>query len=218
MRYMIVSRGDYMESVEKYVYFNGLKFTRDDKTGYYLNSTIGKRLHRYVWEYHHGLIPKGYHVHHIDHNKSNNDISNLELMNGKRHVTLHGLERAKNHYEAMVENLDVNARPKAIDWHKSQDGRAWHKEHYEQMKEKLHKTEGKQCKQCGVSFEGRPYSKFCSEKCKAKWRRDNGLDDIEKVCEHCGEIFTSNKYAKKRFCSRSCAVKQRHKDNENQSY
>lgn len=217
MRCMIVSRGGYMENAEKYIYFNGLKFTRDDKTGYYLNSTIRKRLHRYVWEFHHGPMPKGYHIHHIDYNKSNNDISNLELMHGKRHVTLHGLERAKEQYEKMVENLDINARPKAIEWHKSQDGRAWHKEHYERTKEKLHKTERKQCEQCGDFFEGRPYNKFCSNKCKAKWRRDNGLDDIEKVCEYCGKTFTSNKYAKKRFCSRSCAIKQRHKNNENQS-
>ena len=41
---------------EKYQYFNGLKFTRDDKTGYYLNSTIRKRMHRYVWEFYNGQI------------------------------------------------------------------------------------------------------------------------------------------------------------------
>ena len=57
----------------KFAYFNGLKFTRDDKTGYYLNSTIRKRLHRCVWEYYNGEIPKGYHIHHKDNDKSNND-------------------------------------------------------------------------------------------------------------------------------------------------
>ena len=51
----------------KYQYFNGLKFTRDDKTGYYLNSTIEKRMHRYVWEFYNGPIPKGYDIHHDEH-------------------------------------------------------------------------------------------------------------------------------------------------------
>lgn len=206
-----------MENMGKYVYFDGLKFTRDDKTGYYLNSTIRKRLHRYVWEYHHGPIPKGYHIHHMDHNKSNNDISNLELMHGKRHITLHGLERAREHYDEMKENLNVNARPKANEWHGSEVGRAWHKEHYEQMKDKFHAREEKICEQCGTTYQGRPYNKFCSNKCKAKWRRDSGLDDIEKACEQCGKTFTSNKYGKKRFCSRGCAARARRKNNENQS-
>ena len=40
----------------------------------------GKRLHRTVWEFHNGTIPKGYHVHHKDGNRSNNAIENLTLM------------------------------------------------------------------------------------------------------------------------------------------
>ena len=37
----------------------------------------GKRLHRAVWEYFHGPIPKGYHIHHMDGNRANNNIENL---------------------------------------------------------------------------------------------------------------------------------------------
>ena len=56
---------------EKFQFFDGRKFTRDEKTGYYLCSTkdlIGsrKRMHVYVWEYYNGLVPEGYHIHHID--------------------------------------------------------------------------------------------------------------------------------------------------------
>ena len=65
----------------KEIWFNGIKFTKDDKTGYYLNSSIRKRLHRYVWELHYGEIPEGYHIHHIDFDKSNNDISNFYCNN-----------------------------------------------------------------------------------------------------------------------------------------
>ena len=196
--------------MEKYQYFNGLKFTRDDKTGYYLNSTIRKRLHRYVWEYYNGEIPEGYHVHHIDHDKSNNDISNLELVEGKKHVTMHSTERALIEYEALVENLDNNARPKAIEWHGSSEGREWHKEQYEKYLGKWIKRKViKKCEQCGSEFEtiDNGKSKFCSNKCKAKWRRESGIDDEIRTCKLCGGEFTINKYSKAKYCSRSCSKK-----------
>lgn len=34
----------------KYQEYNGVIFCRDEKTGYYLNSTLRVRMHRYVWE------------------------------------------------------------------------------------------------------------------------------------------------------------------------
>ena len=82
---------EYKEN-NKYAYFNNNKFTRDDKTGYYLSSLInGKRyrLHRYVWEYYNGTIPKGYDIHHKDHNKLNNHYTNLEGLTNSEHVRKH---------------------------------------------------------------------------------------------------------------------------------
>ena len=73
----------------KHQFFNGIKFTRDERTGYYLNSTIRKRMHRYVWEFYNGTIPKGYEIHHKDRNKANNSISNLEIMQKGKHSSLH---------------------------------------------------------------------------------------------------------------------------------
>ena len=70
-------------------HFNGLHFTRDDTTGYYLNSTIQKRMHRYVWEFYNGEIPAGCEIHHKDHNPANNDIDNLELMTAQNHRKYH---------------------------------------------------------------------------------------------------------------------------------
>lgn len=191
--------------MDKYIYFDGLKFTRDDKTGYYLNSTIRKRLHRYVWEYHNGEIPKGYHVHHADHDKSNNDISNLVLVNPSEHASYHGDIRAETEREKIIENLDKNARPKASEWHRSEEGREWHKKLYEETKEKLHEKTELTCEQCGDTFEGIKRSRFCSNKCKAKWRRDSGIDDEVRNCEYCGKEFTVNKYSKAKCCSRTCS-------------
>lgn len=46
-------------------------------------------LHRLIWEKHNGEIPKGYQIHHIDGNKLNNDISNLQLISAEEHTRLH---------------------------------------------------------------------------------------------------------------------------------
>ena len=94
---------------EKIQYFNNVKFVRDDKTGYYLNSTLRKRMHRYVWEYYNGEIPKGFQIHHIDHDKSNNDISNLEMISRSKHAKIHANERVRDCYDEVVENLNKTA-------------------------------------------------------------------------------------------------------------
>lgn len=49
-------------------------------------------LHRDVWEAHFGLIPDGYAIHHKDHDKENNDISNLELLTPSEHQRRHHAE------------------------------------------------------------------------------------------------------------------------------
>lgn len=41
--------------------------------------------HRAVWEEVNGKIPAGCHIHHIDGNKSNNCLSNLQMMEGREH-------------------------------------------------------------------------------------------------------------------------------------
>lgn len=53
-------------------------------------------VHHIVMCEHLGLteIPKGFCVHHLDGDKTNNDISNLELMSISAHARLHLLERA----------------------------------------------------------------------------------------------------------------------------
>ena len=187
-------------------YFNDLKFTRDDKTGYYLNSTIRKRLHRYVWEYYNGDIPKGCEIHHKDLNKENNDISNLVLMTKEKHAMYHANNNVASRYEEMVNNLNENARPKAIEWHKSNEGREWHKI---QGKERYDKREYKKytCEMCNKEFERNSInpSKFCSGKCKSAWRRKQGLDNEERVCKICNSTFITNKYSKALTCSNSCA-------------
>lgn len=187
--------------------FDGHKFRRDKKTGYYLCSTLHVRLHRYVWEYFNGAIPKGYHIHHIDGNKANNDISNLAMMNEREHEQLHGAIMSEEQRQWRRDNLARAARPKASEWHGSAAGHEWHKAQYARSLGTV-KERHFACEMCGKPFVSKvTTSRFCSNPCKSKWRREAGLDNVERICPFCGTAFTSNKYSGAKFCSRSCARK-----------
>src|SRR5438067_6461268 len=61
----------------------------------------GVRLHIAVWTYHHGDVPDGWHIHHIDEDRSNNDPTNLECLTlikhlGGRHGAASGLRGRKS--------------------------------------------------------------------------------------------------------------------------
>lgn len=45
--------------------------------------------HHIVWEAAYGPIPEGYQIHHIDHNKKNNDLDNLALLTVSDHQKTH---------------------------------------------------------------------------------------------------------------------------------
>lgn len=182
----------------KYITYNGLRFCRDDKTGYYLNSTIRKRLHRYVWECEVGPIPKGCQIHHIDGNKANNDLSNLAIMTATGHQRLHGQEEAR---KARARENVKKAVQYAPAWHRSEAGLKWHSEH---AKGHTMPRTPRKCEYCGNIFDGIKHQRFCSNKCKAAWRRRTGKDDIQRTCEYCGKVFTTSKYKKVKFCSREC--------------
>lgn len=198
---------------EKRVVYNGFKFTRDDQTGYYLSTALingkRKRLHRYIWEIHNGTIPKGYSIHHIDEDKINNDISNLELMKSGRHSRLHHIELITDEQkERRRKNLADSARPVASKWHRSKEGRIWHKKHYLKSIGEIPKQEYI-CQYCEKPFMSKPNGKniFCSSNCKSANRRASGVDDVERVCQICRSKFTTNKYSKASTCSKECRGK-----------
>lgn len=197
------------ECDSKFIYLDGYKFTRDERTGYYRCDALRKRLHQYVWERNNGKIKENQHIHHIDGNKKNNHISNLQKLSASEHMILHGEELTEEERSSRRDNLNVNARPMANEWHSSVEGRKWHKHQYELTKDKLHEKHVKECEQCGETFENIKRSKFCSNKCKSEWRRKQGLDNIEKECEFCGNKYITNKYYKSKTCSRSCSNRNR---------
>lgn len=196
----------------KQVIVDGIKFTRDERTGYYLGSKKidGRRprLHVYIWEKYNGSIPKGFLIHHKDHNKNNNDISNLMLIPKGKHSEHHINEYIKEHFNEMINNLNENARPEATEWHKSEKGKEWHKRNYEKIKDKFHQKEKYTCEYCGKEFETlKGKNRFCSNNCKSAWRRKEGLDNETRMCIICGREFITNRYSKAKTCSAECRGK-----------
>lgn len=168
----------------------------------------GVRLHRFVWEYFAGEpVPDGCHVHHEDRDRSNNQYENLCLVDAEDHLSYHTWLR----YEEMPEEerslLTFVAQEQARAWHGSEDGHEWHREHFEKcLREIFARREERVCESCGKVYDSiaRKDARFCSNNCKSQWRRDEGLDDVEKTCPECGKVFVANMYAKAVHCSRAC--------------
>lgn len=190
--------------------YNGYLFRRDKKTGYYLSGKKiedkRKRLHIYVYETEKGSIPKGYAVHHIDFDKNNNDISNLMLLTRSEHERLHGRCLTDEQKQRRRDNLNDRARPKAIEWHKSKEGKKWHSKHGKDVFCNL-PIKTYKCSYCGKEFQTKnAYSKtsntFCSNNCKSAFRRASGIDNIKRECAICGAEFTTNKYSYAKYCEK----------------
>lgn len=168
----------------------------------------GKRLHRSVWEYFNGEIPEGYHVHHIDEDRANNEIENLSLMPGPEHLSHH--MNSDERLKFARENIK-NAIAAAPEWHRSAEGRAWHSDHAKEVAENIAPHE-EYCVMCHKSFFTKDYRKgnhFCGNNCKSAWRRATGVDDETRLCPACGRTFSANKYSRAVCCCRECAVKKR---------
>lgn len=65
----------------------------DQDTGYKRIYISGNRIyeHQYIWELHNGIIPENCVIHHIDGNKLNNNISNLQCISRSEHNKIHNL-------------------------------------------------------------------------------------------------------------------------------
>lgn len=66
--------------------YDGKKFTLRNSGYYSLTTNDRKLMHRYVWEKEVGPIPDGYDIHHLDEDKENNKLSNLECLPKPEHT------------------------------------------------------------------------------------------------------------------------------------
>lgn len=157
--------------------FNGIMYYKKTN-GYYQCAITKKRdkqgieryLHRAVWKFYKGDIPKGMQIHHIDENKDNNDISNLALLTAKEHMKHHNTsERLTKWWHS---EYGKKANKKGIKlaklWHASEDGYKWHSEHQKESIKKMVIEE--LCKECGkvfTTFKDKRHQYIC-RKCRDK--------------------------------------------------
>lgn len=159
----------------------------------------GRRLHVAVWAAHNGgEPPKGFHVHHKDGDRANNQPDNLELLRAGEHMS--------HHHKGVSTTVSPQALEEAAKWHRSDAGRLWHLEHYRLCADKIHTKGDFVCDQCGVQFSAQVTgaNRFCSNWCKTKHRFLSGVDDVERSCSVCDATFMVNRYRKTRTCGRQC--------------
>lgn len=147
-----------------------------DGVSYYLCGQYfqrkGKRLHRTVWEYHNGPIPEGCDIHHVDGDRSNNDISNLQLLKESEHHSKHMNEPERK--EKSREDIKIAAEYSKA-WHKTDKGFKFHSEHAKEYWEKA-PMKMYTCTYCGKEFQtrhvyGKEQNTFCCAKHKSYWSR-----------------------------------------------
>lgn len=151
-------------------YFNGKPFRLQKGERYFNNGA--KKMHVFVWEYHNGQkVPKGFHIHHIDGNSKNNRIENLELVEGKKHLSEHAKSRVKKNPE-FFKDFQKKGIAKAPEWHKSPEGIEWHKEHAKKCNFGTFDYGIKKCEECDGEYSAKTkYQRFCHNNCKAKSNR-----------------------------------------------
>ena len=128
-------------------------------------------LHRIIWVDKNGEVPKNCHIHHIDENTLNNDISNLECLTRSEHVKKHN--DLWNNTTKNLEHLK-SIQPLSAKWHSTVEGKEWHVAQAKQSWVGRKKEKTSVCLVCHKNFLSYiANSKYCSKKCSSKyWTRE----------------------------------------------
>lgn len=165
------------------------------------------RLHEEVWKAAHGPIPPGHDIHHANFDHDDNRLVNLVCLPSGRHQALHVEHRRTN---GLFPTPTPYARAKAAEWHRSPEGLEWHRQHAENIGLGRGEERELACEQCGEAFTtnaSHNQARFCSNRCKTAWRVAAGIDDIDYTCGWCDVEFRASRYAKRKYCTKSCAAK-----------
>lgn len=205
------------------VWFNGIKFTRYPESRHasarnYFHAHWRQKkhgyttLHRAVWEHHYGPVPKDCHIHHRDHDRSNNDISNLVCLTSSEHSALHYPEKVISNKESL-RAASAKGRSGVEQWRKSDAGREFYTTFGVTTRfQKGHELPIRQliCPECGINFETRCVTgKFCTTKCGQAHRYRNSLF-ASITCLHCHKTVAVPKVRSTgKYCSYKCAYADR---------
>lgn len=135
-----------------WVEFNGERYYRDDDGYYKASRSRGRHLlHRDIWEAEHGPIPDGWHVHHRDHDRGNNDPANLIALSRVQHKAEHGV------YGACVATPEQRSTYNKAAWQHRQPRTVT-------------------CLACGVEFQSTGMrATFCTKPCRRRYyQRERG--------------------------------------------
>jgi len=84
----MIDNGNYLVSDTGLCYSNKMKRFIGSVNNGYIITTLGS-IHKLVYETFIGPIPEGYDVHHINHNRQDNRLENLCLIEHKKHSKIH---------------------------------------------------------------------------------------------------------------------------------
>ena len=144
---------------QKHKKFNGMKFYKDNKNGYYY-CLLG--LHQAMWIHHFGEIREGYSIHHKDCKKENNSIFNLQALDRDDHAQIHGKLSALKTFKCVVCGKEYKAKERGTNLTCSSACRA-----RKNSKGFVDVKEERICIICGKKFKSRKYrdTKTCSQHC-----------------------------------------------------
>ena len=196
-----------------FVMFNGEKFRKDKRTGYYWTTAIPRKsLHLSVFEFYGGVRPDEFELHHLDFDKENNNVENIICISKKYHKKIHTDHRREKYNGKWNEDNIKKAREGLKRWYNSDDYQEWKKRTLPKRIEDGRNSHNLRikvnivCEICGDVFQGYEARKrkICSGKCWAQHRRNSGKDNVEKKCVVCNNKFISNKFKKIETCSNHC--------------
>ena len=181
--------------------FDGEKFYKG-KDGHLKQTTT---VHQRVWRYYRGDIPEGYQIHHVDLDKANNDISNLQCLTKSAHQQIHNPKGTVNQ---KLKTLICVQCGKQYLGHYTNRNRFCSQQCRNEYR-KTHDLTKRICAYCGKPFERYPSNdaKCCSHKCAMDLKRKHQPET--RTCPVCGKSFVTAAHPDQRFCSRSCAARGR---------
>lgn len=152
--------------------------------GDYYYDRRGRLLHRAIYAAAHGPIPRGIDIHHIDGDKTNNELSNLEAVTRSEHLKRH---RPRGW---VAGGYEAKRRAKYAEWAADEQGLV-----------------SRTCAECGKEFMAKTArAKFCSVQCNRQYQRKRAENQREWVCVECGKVFVASAFNNRqhRFCSQAC--------------